>query len=113
MLGWTEAVVLLAFCVSDHHLATPQVSALVDLDGTAANVTVVPLLAGLDSPNGVVWHQGSLYVAEIRRITRYDNVDAYALAGQVRRCEETSRNFCLGLSHCKCALSIGLLPVFG
>ena len=75
-------------------LATLQVSALVDLSGTAANVTVVPLLAGLNSPNGVVYHEGSLYVAEIRRITRYDNVDAYALTGQVRLalCGSRSKN---------------------
>lgn len=63
-----------------------QVSALVDLDGTASNVTVVPLLSNLDAPHGVAWHNASLYVAERRRVTRYDNVDDSALAGQVRLC---------------------------
>lgn len=60
-----------------------QVSALVDATGTGQNVTVVPLLTQQDAPNGVAWHNNSLYVAERRRITRYDNADAFALEGQV------------------------------
>ena len=54
-----------------------------DAAGTGTNVTVVRLLAGLNGPNGVTWHDDSLYVAESTRITRYDDPDASALAGQV------------------------------
>src|SRR5712672_30172 len=34
------------------------------------------LLKGLDSPNGVVFSKGTLYIAERGRITRYDNIEA-------------------------------------
>jgi glucose/arabinose dehydrogenase len=34
------------------------------------------LLKGLDSPNGLVFNKGTLYVAERGRITRYDNIEA-------------------------------------
>lgn len=39
--------------------------------------------SGLDNPNGIAYDGStrSLYVAEVRRITRWDNVDAAALAG--------------------------------
>lgn len=60
-----------------------QVTALVDVDGTGANITAVTVLTNQTQPNGVVWHQGSLYVAETRRITRYDNADGFAINGQV------------------------------
>lgn len=33
------------------------------------------LLSGLDEPNGVAFYKGALYVAEIGRITRYDNIE--------------------------------------
>jgi glucose/arabinose dehydrogenase len=38
---------------------------------------VETILHGLHSPNGVAFKDGSLYVAEISRITRYDNVLAW------------------------------------
>jgi glucose/arabinose dehydrogenase len=41
--------------------------------GIARKIT---LLKGLDEPNGVAFHKGSLYVAEVGRITRYDNIEA-------------------------------------
>jgi glucose/arabinose dehydrogenase len=34
------------------------------------------LLKGLDSPNGVVFSKGTLFIAERGRITRYDNIEA-------------------------------------
>ena len=34
------------------------------------------LLKGLDTPNGVVFSKGTLFVAERYRITRYDNIEA-------------------------------------
>ena len=60
-----------------------QVSALVDLTGTGTNVSVVTVLTNLNAPSGVAWHDGSLYVAQKRQLTRYDAVDSCALAGQV------------------------------
>lgn len=57
------------------------VSALVDPTGTG-NITVVPVLSNLDRPNGVAWHNSSLFVAEVTTISRFDDVDSYALAGR-------------------------------
>lgn len=34
------------------------------------------IASGLNSPNGVAYRDGALYVAEIDRITRYDDIDA-------------------------------------
>jgi glucose/arabinose dehydrogenase len=42
-------------------------------DGTGDRV--VTLASGLDMPNGVVFHDGSLYVAEHVRLVRYDHVE--------------------------------------
>ncbi|GAB4814471.1 hypothetical protein N2152v2_001517 [Parachlorella kessleri] len=46
------------------------------------NGTVVELTPSLNKPNGVAWHNGALYIAEINRILRYDNADSYAVAGK-------------------------------
>lgn len=37
----------------------------------------ITLLKGLDEPNGVAFHQGALYVAEISRILKFDNIEAH------------------------------------
>ena len=51
-----------------------KVYAVTDPDGDySANETIV-LASGLRSPNGVAWRKGALYVAEIGRILRFDNV---------------------------------------
>jgi len=42
-------------------------------DGKADEVIVIA--EGLNSPNGVAFHKGSLYVAEINRILRYDRIE--------------------------------------
>ena len=57
--------------------------ALVDREGTGRNVRVQKVLTGLYRPNGVAWRDSALFVAEAGQVTRFDNVDAYALAGQV------------------------------
>lgn len=59
-----------------------KVHALVDRTGTG-KAKACTLLSGLDNPNGIAYDGStrSLYVAEVRRITRWDNVDAAALAG--------------------------------
>jgi glucose/arabinose dehydrogenase len=45
-----------------------------DKDHTAEEVIVVA--EGLHSPNGVAFRNGALYVAEINRVLRFDNVEA-------------------------------------
>ena len=37
---------------------------------------VYEIADGLDSPNGIAFHNGDLYVAEISRVTRYRNIEA-------------------------------------
>jgi glucose/arabinose dehydrogenase len=36
---------------------------------------VMTIASGLNAPNGVAFYQGSLYVAEINRVLRYDNIE--------------------------------------
>ena len=50
----------------------PNVYAIVDRGGKR---DVKTLLKGLDTPNGVAFSKGTLYVAERNRITRYDGVE--------------------------------------
>jgi len=38
---------------------------------------VLTMAQGLHMPNGVVFHDGALYVAEVNRILRYDNIEAH------------------------------------
>ena len=56
--------------VSNRNLS--NVYAIVDKDGKRE---VKTLLKGLNSPNGVVFDKGTLYVAERHRITRYDGIE--------------------------------------
>jgi glucose/arabinose dehydrogenase len=48
--------------------------AIRDTDGDHYAETVHVLAQGLTQPNGVAYHEGSLYVADISRILRYDEV---------------------------------------
>ncbi len=43
-------------------------------DGRADKVRV--LAKGLNMPNGVAWRQGALFVAEVNRILRFDNIES-------------------------------------
>ena len=54
-----------------------------DSNGDGVADQTVVLLSGLNQPNGIAWHKGSLYVAEVSQITRYDNADASVVANQV------------------------------
>ena len=48
-----------------------------NVPGTNGGKPTVKVIAkGLYRPNGVAFHDGSLYVAELNRITRYDNIEA-------------------------------------
>jgi len=39
--------------------------------------TVTTIAQGLQMPNGVAFHNGALYVAEVNRILRYDNIEEH------------------------------------
>ncbi|MBY0547158.1 MAG: PQQ-dependent sugar dehydrogenase [Candidatus Obscuribacterales bacterium] len=56
--------------------SSDKVYAIPDADKDGKGDSVITLLNGLNDPNGVEFHNGSLYVGEINRITRYDNIDA-------------------------------------
>lgn len=53
---------------------TGLVYALRDVDNDNYAETIHVLAQGLTQPNGVAYHDGALYVADIRRILRYDEV---------------------------------------
>ncbi len=53
------------------------VYALFDRDGDQRAERVVEFASGLDVPNGVAYRDGSLYVAEVGRILRYDGIEAW------------------------------------
>ena len=50
-----------------------NVVAIIDKDGKREVKTI---LKGLDTPNGIVFSKGTLYVAERTKITRWDNIEA-------------------------------------
>ena len=52
-----------------------KVHAVLDRNNDHVADTVITILKGLNSPNGVAWRDGSLYVGEINRVTRYDDID--------------------------------------
>jgi glucose/arabinose dehydrogenase len=55
--------------------ASRTVYAVVDADNDGRAERVMPLLTGLNRPNGVAIHDGALYVGEKTRITRYDAIE--------------------------------------
>jgi len=59
------------------------VYALKDLDGNHHAETVQIIARDLNSPNGVAVYNGALYVAEINRITRYDDIAAQLASGSM------------------------------
>ncbi len=54
-----------------------QVYAVVDRDGDHRADRVLTVARGLESPNGVAYREGKLYVAEIHRVLRFDAIDAW------------------------------------
>ncbi len=53
-----------------------KVYGVVDVDGDNVADKVYTLARGLDMPNGVAFRDGSLYVAEVSRIIRYDGIES-------------------------------------
>ncbi len=54
-----------------------KVYALVDQDGDGVADEVITVARGLTLPNGVAFRDGSLYVAEVNRILRYDRIEEH------------------------------------
>ena len=52
-----------------------KVYAVVDRNGDGKADEVITLARGLNSPNGVAFRDGALYVAEINRVLRFDDVE--------------------------------------
>ncbi len=53
-----------------------NVYAIIDQDKDYKADEIITIASGLRSPNGVAFKDGSLYVAEISRVLRYDNIEA-------------------------------------
>jgi len=53
-----------------------QVYAVVDSNQDNKADEVVVIVSGLNQPNGVAFRDGSLYVAEIGRVIRFDNIES-------------------------------------
>ena len=54
-----------------------KVYAILDRDHDHIADAVLTIAQGLQMPNGVAFHNGALYVAEVNRILRYDNIEAH------------------------------------
>lgn len=52
-----------------------KVYALTGAGGEHRSVKIITIASGLNSPNGVAFRDGSLYVAEINRIIRFDRIE--------------------------------------
>lgn len=53
-----------------------NVYALIDADKDGVAEKKYTVAEGMDTPNGVAFHDGSLYIAEVSKIWRIDNVEA-------------------------------------
>jgi glucose/arabinose dehydrogenase len=53
-----------------------KVYAILDRNNDSKADKVIVIAKGLDEPNGVAFRNGSLYVAEVSRVLRYDNIEA-------------------------------------
>jgi glucose/arabinose dehydrogenase len=53
-----------------------KVYAILDRNGDNKADEVITLAQGLNMPNGVAFRDGALYVAEVSRVLRYDNIEA-------------------------------------
>lgn len=57
-----------------------EVRAVIDRDGDGTAEKVVVIAQSLAMPTGLAWHEGSLYVAAVSQILRYDQIDTRLLA---------------------------------
>ncbi len=56
--------------------ASDNVYALVDADGDGQAETKHTVVSGMKTPNGIAFHNGALYVAQVDKIWRLDNIEA-------------------------------------
>jgi len=52
-----------------------KVYAVIDRNGDSAADEVITIASGLWMPNGVAFRNGSLYVSEVNRVLRFDNIE--------------------------------------
>jgi glucose/arabinose dehydrogenase len=52
-----------------------KVYAIVDKNNDKRAEEIITIAQGLDMPNGVAFHDGALYVAEVSRIIKYENIE--------------------------------------
>jgi len=57
-------------------VGTRQSAVYAIVPGSDGKTEVITIAEGLASPNGVAFRGGSLYVAEVSRILRYDDIEA-------------------------------------
>jgi glucose/arabinose dehydrogenase len=79
---------------------TGRVYGVLDSKNSGTSEGTVVLLYGQNNPNGIAWHNGSLYVAQMNRITRYDNADAHVISNMVRRASSLQNASPLQASQC-------------
>lgn len=60
-----------------------HVYALIDEDGDGVVDQVHTVIDDKLTPNGIAWRDGSLYVAQVDKVWRYDDADKRALAGKM------------------------------
>eukprot|EP00899_Mesostigma_viride_P004978 jgi/Mesvir1/14481/Mv05187-RA.4 len=60
-----------------------NVYAVIDDNGDNQPDRTLTVINNRNIPNGIAWRNGSLFVAEVTSVWRYDNVDTHALAGSM------------------------------
>ena len=60
---------------------------MIDEDSDGVGDRVVTVINDKSVPNGIAWRNGSLYVAQVHTVWRYDDVDQQAFAGEVSELE--------------------------
>jgi glucose/arabinose dehydrogenase len=83
MLAFDPAGVLVATLTTDG-----KVVALPDMDGNGQADGVDVLVSGLDTPHGLAFHKGYLYIAENSRVTRYPYTPSAEGAPKLGQAEE-------------------------
>jgi glucose/arabinose dehydrogenase len=64
------------FVGSRNKPAGDTVYAVVDNNGDHKAEQVIPIAKGLNEPSGVAFHEGTLYVGEIHRVVKFDNIES-------------------------------------
>ena len=73
---WRSAARARVFVGSRNKPAGDTVYAVVDQNGDQKADQVIPIAKGLNEPSGVAFRDGTLYVGEISRVVRFDNIES-------------------------------------